>query len=482
MGSMTSFRCHVERTRWPVLVALLVCLMGLHVEPLAAAGERWDRLRPSGAAPPERFWASGVYDPVHYRMIVYCGVDVRDILTTREPVQVHDDVWILDLIPGREEWTKLRPTGRGPGRRATHTAIYDEAGQRMIVFGGWDTERKYKHLNDVWALDLTPGSEQWYQLAAYDVSRDARYILIGRPGTGKTRFALIVCSVLDRHLGDQVKLVSIEAADPLSKWVGDSEKYVRAAFETVRDRARDGLYTVLIWNEIDAFLRARGINLSTAVRDSVTTQPLCELDGLAQLNNFFVIATTNRPDLLDGALVREGRLGQMIEFRGPDWPEAEEIFRIHLRKVSPARGFNLQQLADRAAAHIFSPQRDGPPPVAVVRFHDGRRESVTRADVVTGAINAAACRRAAKRALVREWRGLERIVTPEDLYEALDAAFAGFQRRLTRENLRDHLGWPLDKAQEAVAVEPPPGAPLASADLFTVSAPVPVDGGRSNGR
>lgn len=141
---------------WLSAVCLLVVsafLLGSPGTQVHASGEQWTKLDPPFPHPAARHWASAVYDAANQRMIVFGGWD-----NSRN----FNDVWALDLTPGNERWTQLSPTGIAPTPRDSHTAIYDAANQRMIVFGGWDPDAGL--YNDVWALRLTPGNEHWTQL------------------------------------------------------------------------------------------------------------------------------------------------------------------------------------------------------------------------------------------------------------------------------------------------------------------------------
>ncbi|MBN1660560.1 MAG: hypothetical protein JXA93_19340, partial [Anaerolineae bacterium] len=116
--------------------------------------ESWTKLNPSGPWPPPRAWHTAVYDHYNQRMIVYGGHSYH---------YNFDDAWILDLTPGAESWSQLQPGGEAIGARRFHSAVYDEARQQMVVFGG---NRGGQLLNDTWALDLsTPGNESWSQWA-----------------------------------------------------------------------------------------------------------------------------------------------------------------------------------------------------------------------------------------------------------------------------------------------------------------------------
>jgi len=132
---------------------------------MTEGSEAWTRLNPHGAWPPPRAQHTAIYDAANQRMIVFGGH------------QAHynfNDVWALDLsTPGSETWTQLTPGGTAMPARRYHSAVYDSTHQRMVVFGGGG--RGGLH-NDVWALDLsTPGSETWSQLSVTGSVPSARW-------------------------------------------------------------------------------------------------------------------------------------------------------------------------------------------------------------------------------------------------------------------------------------------------------------------
>ncbi|MBN2391001.1 MAG: hypothetical protein JXR84_09765, partial [Anaerolineae bacterium] len=125
-------------------------------------GETWIQLSPFGTPPAARDGHSAIYDAANARMIVFGGYSLND-------------VWALDLnTPGAETWTQLSPAGTLPAAREAHSAIYDAPNARMIVFGGKNISGG--DLNDVWALDLsTPGAETWTQLSPLGTLPAARF-------------------------------------------------------------------------------------------------------------------------------------------------------------------------------------------------------------------------------------------------------------------------------------------------------------------
>jgi hypothetical protein len=126
-----------------------------------AESPAWTQLTPTGTPPSARYGHTAVYDPVRDRVVVFGGDDGS----------APDDVWALALV-GTPAWTQLAPTGTPPSARYGHTAVYDPVRDRMVVFGGLDFS--YYSLNDVWALSLS-GTSTWVQLAPAGTPPSARY-------------------------------------------------------------------------------------------------------------------------------------------------------------------------------------------------------------------------------------------------------------------------------------------------------------------
>ncbi|MDY7083040.1 MAG: AAA family ATPase, partial [Halobacteria archaeon] len=146
-------------------------------------------------------------------------------------------------------------------------------------------------------------------------------LLYGPPGTGKTLLAKAVANASDSNF------ISIKGPELLNKYVGESEKGVREIFK----KARQNSPTVIFFDEIDSIAPERGGSLDTQVTERVVSQLLTELDGIEELRDVKVIAATNRPDRIDKALLRPGRLDKSIEVPLPDEEAREKIFEIHTR-------------------------------------------------------------------------------------------------------------------------------------------------------
>jgi len=161
-------------------------------------------------------------------------------------------------------------------------------------------------------------------------------LLYGPPGTGKTMLAKAVATE------SQANFISVKGPEFLSKWVGESEKAVRETFR----KARQAAPSVVFLDEIDSIAPARSSGTADShVTERVISQILTELDGLESLNNVIVIAATNRPDIIDAALLRPGRFDRLIEIGMPDERARLEILKIHTAKKPLADGVSLEELA-----------------------------------------------------------------------------------------------------------------------------------------
>ena len=143
-------------------------------------------------------------------------------------------------------------------------------------------------------------------------------MLYGPPGTGKTLLAKAVANESNANF------ISVKGPELLSKWVGESEKHVREMFR----KARQVAPSVIFFDEIDSLAPRRGGIGDSHVTERVVSQLLTELDGLEELKDVVVIAATNRPDMVDPALLRAGRIERHIYIPAPDKKAREEIFRI----------------------------------------------------------------------------------------------------------------------------------------------------------
>ena len=162
-------------------------------------------------------------------------------------------------------------------------------------------------------------------------------LLYGPPGTGKTMLAKAVATE------SEANFISVKGPEFLNKWVGESEKAVRETFR----KARQASPCVIFMDEIDSIAPQRGTGSDSNVTERVISQMLTEMDGLESLHDVVVIAATNRPDIMDPALLRPGRFDKSILIGPPDRESRESIFGIHTRGKPLGDDVDMGYLADK---------------------------------------------------------------------------------------------------------------------------------------
>ncbi|MGC8571800.1 MAG: CDC48 family AAA ATPase [Candidatus Micrarchaeia archaeon] len=160
-------------------------------------------------------------------------------------------------------------------------------------------------------------------------------LLVGAPGTGKTLLAKAVATERESNM------ISIKGPEILSKYVGESEKAVREIFR----KARLSAPCIIFIDEIDAITGIRGEGDDSMVTERVVDTLLTELDGLQEMKNVIVLAATNRPDMIDPALLRPGRIDKIIEIPLPDEATRLAIFKVHTRRMPIDKDVDLKVLA-----------------------------------------------------------------------------------------------------------------------------------------
>ena len=167
-------------------------------------------------------------------------------------------------------------------------------------------------------------------------------LLYGPPGTGKTLMAKAAAHE------SEANFISIKGPELLSKWVGESEKGVREVFR----KARQAAPCIVFFDEIDAIAPARGaLGSDSHVTERVISQLLTELDGLEVLTNVIIIGATNRPDIIDAALLRPGRFDRLLYVPPPSKESRIQIFKIHTSKKPLADDVDIVSLANQTEGY-----------------------------------------------------------------------------------------------------------------------------------
>jgi transitional endoplasmic reticulum ATPase len=169
-------------------------------------------------------------------------------------------------------------------------------------------------------------------------------LLYGPPGTGKTLIAKAVANETNANF------ISVRGPQLLSKWVGESEKAIRQTFR----KARQVSPTIIFFDELDSLAPSRGGETGNNVSERVVNQLLTELDGLEENGDVMVIGATNRPDMIDPALIRSGRFDRLVLIGQPEEEGREQILKIHTRNSPLAPDVSLREIAEITDGYVGS--------------------------------------------------------------------------------------------------------------------------------
>ena len=231
-------------------------------------------------------------------------------------------------------------------------------------------------------------------------------LLHGPPGCGKT---LLVKAVASEN---KMTFFNVSIADILSKWVGESERIVKELFKQAKERRP----SIIFFDEIEALFTVRGLLDTSGVHKNIIAQILSEMDGIIDLHDVYVIGATNRPDLVDPALLRPRRFDEIIEIARPDRQAAEEILAVYLTEELPVDDGLLKKHKGRSGAikYLRAQMIDeiyGHDKWISVKLSPDAKEgvkTVLRKDIISGAILEAivttAKKNFVKRAMVKSGR------------------------------------------------------------------------------
>lgn len=169
-------------------------------------------------------------------------------------------------------------------------------------------------------------------------------LLYGPPGTGKTLIAQAVANETNANF------ISVRGPQMLSKWVGESEKAIREIFR----KAKQVSPSIVFFDELDSIAPMRGMDEGSRVTERVVNQLLAEMDGLEALKDVVVIAATNRPDIIDPALIRSGRFDRLLLIGPPDKQGRHEILRVHTAAIPLDRDVALEELSELTEGYVGS--------------------------------------------------------------------------------------------------------------------------------
>ena len=315
--------------------------------------------------------------------------------------------------------------------------ILDQAGQIVIRYLPREQDRRFTidessnvTWNDVGGLEeakeaIKEAVELPFQFPDifkhYHKAPPKGVLLYGPPGCGKTLVGKATTSSLANIYGKKAitsGFIYVKGPEILNMYVGNSEKNIREMFARGRRHyEKYGFPAVLFLDEAEAVLSERGTGRSSDVDKTIVPMFLSEMDGLVE-NHILVMLATNRPKMLDPAVVREGRVDRHIKVPRPTLETAPAIFEIHLRNI-PIVGMNSAEVAKRATADMFNNRRK------MYQVKQGEFQGFfTFGDCVTGSMIAGVVDQATSIALKRDLNNSTLTgITPEDVKNAIENIF-----------------------------------------------------------
>ena len=269
------------------------------------------------------------------------------------------------------------------------------------------------------------------------------FLFYGPPGCGKTLVGKAILTEVISKLSEQEnselqgRFIHVKGPEILNMWLGESERKIREIFKKARDYKEKGQVPFIFIDEAESILGTRQAWRGSNISNTVVPMFCAEMDGIQSLRDTVVILATNRPDLIDPAIVRPGRIDRKIKVRRPDREECKQILRVYLKDGLPREHDDFDQMAEPFLDRLF--KRNPEQEVLVLTLRSGGNRKMYWSDFISGAAIEGIMKRSKESAIERSIKGETLCITVDDLITALETEFKEGSLLPAEYNLEDWL-------------------------------------------
>ena len=270
------------------------------------------------------------------------------------------------------------------------------------------------------------------------------FLFYGPPGCGKTLIGRAILSDIIRQLKEKEsnqdlegRFIHVKGPEILNMWLGESERKVREIFKKARDYKEKGQVPFIFIDEAESILGTRQAMRGNNISNTLVPMFCAEMDGIQSLREAVVILATNRPDLIDPAILRPGRIDRKIKVGRPNREDCNAILKVYLKPNLPREHENLDQMTQPFLDALF--KKSSRQEVLVLTLRTGKLKNLYWKDFISGAIIEGIVKRTKEKAIERAIDGKELKILSKDLTECLETEFKDGNLLPVESNLEDWL-------------------------------------------